>query len=63
MFDDAALALEEIAPEDKNRTEVLGARVNRYMAAQKFCERPERATRLTCARNWIQATVRLLRES
>ena len=28
-----------------------------------FCERPERATRLTCARNWIQATVRLLRES
>ena len=25
--------------------------------------RPERAARLTCARNWIQATVRLLRES
>ena len=28
MFDDAALVLEEIAPEDKNRNEVLGARVN-----------------------------------
>ena len=27
MFDDAALVLEEIAPEDKNRDEV-GARVN-----------------------------------
>jgi hypothetical protein len=25
MFDDAALVLEEIAPEDKNRNEVLGA--------------------------------------
>jgi Flp pilus assembly protein TadD len=36
MFDDAALALEEIAPEDKNRTEVLGARVNLYMAARKW---------------------------
>ena len=32
-FDAAALVLEEIAPEDKNRNEVLGARVNRYMAA------------------------------
>ena len=27
MLDDAALALEEIEPEDKTRTEVLGARV------------------------------------
>jgi hypothetical protein len=27
MFDTAALVLEEIAPEDKNRHEVLGARV------------------------------------
>ena len=27
MFDDAALALEEIEPEDKTRNEVLGARV------------------------------------
>jgi hypothetical protein len=35
MFDPAALALEDIAPEDKNRNEVLGARVNLYMAAKK----------------------------
>ena len=28
MVDDAALALEEIEPEDKTRNEVLGARVN-----------------------------------
>jgi hypothetical protein len=27
MFDEAALALEEIKPDDKNRNEVLGARV------------------------------------
>jgi hypothetical protein len=26
MFDDAAMVLEEIAPEDKTRNEVLGAR-------------------------------------
>jgi Flp pilus assembly protein TadD len=36
MFDSAALVLEEIAPEDKNRNEVLGARVNLYMAAKKW---------------------------
>jgi Flp pilus assembly protein TadD len=36
MFDDAALALEEIEPEDKIRNEVLGARVNLYMAAKKW---------------------------
>jgi Flp pilus assembly protein TadD len=36
MFDDAALALEEIAPEDRNRTEVLGARVVLYIAAKKW---------------------------
>jgi Flp pilus assembly protein TadD len=36
MFDDAALVLEEIAPEDKNRNEVLGTRVNLYMAARKW---------------------------
>ena len=36
MFDDAALVLEEIAPEDKNRNEVLGARVNLYMVAKKW---------------------------
>jgi hypothetical protein len=36
MFDDAALALEEIAPEDKNRTEALGARVVLYIAAKKW---------------------------
>ena len=34
--DDAALALEEIAPEDKTRTEVLGARVVLYIAAKKW---------------------------
>ena len=36
MFDDAAMALEEIAPEDKTRNEVLGARVSIYMAAKKW---------------------------
>ena len=36
MLDEAALALEEIAPEDKNRTEVLGARVVLYIAAKKW---------------------------
>ena len=36
MFDDAALALEEIEPEDKTRTEVLGARIALYIAAQKM---------------------------
>ena len=36
MFDDAAMVLEEIAPEDKNRNEVLGARVVLYMAAKKY---------------------------
>ena len=36
MFDAAALVLEEIAPEDKNRNEVLGARVVLYMAAKKW---------------------------
>jgi Flp pilus assembly protein TadD len=36
MFDAAALVLEEIAPEDENRTEVLGMRVQLYMAAKKW---------------------------
>ena len=36
MFDDAAMVLEEIAPEDKTRNEVLGARVAIYMAAKKW---------------------------
>ena len=36
MFDDAALVLEEIAPEDKNRKEVLRMRVQIYMAARKW---------------------------
>ena len=36
MFDDAAMVMEEIAPEDKTRNEVLGARVNLYMAAKKW---------------------------
>ena len=36
MLDDAALALEEIEPEDKTRTEVLGAPVVLYIAAKKW---------------------------
>jgi Flp pilus assembly protein TadD len=36
MFDDAAQVLEEIEPEEKSRNEVLGARVNLYMAARKY---------------------------
>ena len=36
MIDDAAMVLEEIEPEDKNRNEVLGARVNLYMVARKW---------------------------
>jgi Flp pilus assembly protein TadD len=36
MFDAAALVLEEIAPDDKTHNEVLGARVNLYMAAKKW---------------------------
>ena len=36
MFDDAALALEEIAPEDKTRREVLSARIDIYLATEKW---------------------------
>jgi hypothetical protein len=36
MFDDAALVLEEIEPEDKTRSEVLAARVGIYLAAKKW---------------------------
>lgn len=36
MFDDAAEALEEIESEDKTRKEVLGARLDLYMAAKKW---------------------------
>ena len=36
MFDDAALALEEIEPQDKTRTEVLSVRVDLYIAARKW---------------------------
>jgi Flp pilus assembly protein TadD len=36
MLDDAALALEEIAPEEKTRSEVLGVRVAIYLAAEKW---------------------------
>ena len=36
MFDDAALILEEMAPEDKTRNEVLGARVDLCMVAKKW---------------------------
>ena len=35
-FDEAAQVLEEIAPEDKTRTEVLGARVALYITAKKW---------------------------
>jgi lipopolysaccharide biosynthesis regulator YciM len=36
MFEDAAMVLEEIEPQDKTRNEVLGARANLYMAAKKW---------------------------
>jgi hypothetical protein len=36
MFDDAAMVLEETNPEDKTRNEVLGARIDIYMAAKKW---------------------------
>jgi lipopolysaccharide biosynthesis regulator YciM len=36
MFNEAANAFEEIEPEDKTRKEVLGARVDLYMAAKKW---------------------------
>ena len=40
MFDSATLTLEEIAPEDKNRKEVLRMRVQIYMAANKAAGAP-----------------------
>ena len=36
MLDDAALALEEIEPEDKTGTEVFGARIALYITAKKW---------------------------
>ena len=36
MFDDAAMVLEEIAPEDKTRNEVLGVHVDLYIVAKKW---------------------------
>jgi hypothetical protein len=36
MFDEAALALEEIEPESKTRTEVLAARVTLYITERKW---------------------------
>jgi Flp pilus assembly protein TadD len=36
MMDDAALALDEIAPADQTRIEVLAARLALYMAARKW---------------------------
>ena len=36
IFDSAAQVLEKIAPEDKSRNDVLGARVGIYMAAKKW---------------------------
>jgi hypothetical protein len=44
MFDPAAQVLEEIAPEDKNRNQVLRARVVLYMAAKKWDPRRLPAT-------------------
>jgi hypothetical protein len=49
MFDSATLTLEEIAPEDKNRKEVLRMRVQIYMAAKKSAGAPENA--LSCGRD------------
>ena len=45
----ATLALEEIAPEDKDRKEVLRMRVQIYMAAKKSAGAPENA--LSCGRD------------
>ena len=42
MFNDSANALEVIEPEDKTRKEVLGARVDLYMAAKKCTWPPGR---------------------
>jgi tetratricopeptide (TPR) repeat protein len=36
MFNDAAQALEDIEPEERTRKEVLGARVDLYVAAKKW---------------------------
>ena len=36
MLDDAVLALEEIASEDKTRSEILSARIDIYLAAEKW---------------------------
>jgi hypothetical protein len=36
MLDDAAQALEEVEPEDKTRTEVLGARIALYITTKKW---------------------------
>jgi Flp pilus assembly protein TadD len=36
MFDDAALALEEIEPRTRHETEVLGARIALYITAKKW---------------------------
>jgi lipopolysaccharide biosynthesis regulator YciM len=36
MFDEAAQVLQEIEPEEKTRDEVLGARVDLYVAAKKW---------------------------
>ena len=36
MIDDAATVLEEIDPEDKIRSEVLSARIDIYLVAEKW---------------------------
>ena len=43
MFDEAAQVLEGIEPEEKNRNEVLGARVNLHMAVLCCSHRDDKA--------------------
>ena len=52
MFDDAAIVLEEIAPEDKTRNEVLGERVDIYIAANKWDMAAAVASHLGDLRGW-----------
>jgi Flp pilus assembly protein TadD len=46
MFDDAARALEEVDPEDRARIEVLGARLDCYIAAKNWAMAVEVARHL-----------------
>ena len=69
MFDAAALVLEEIAPEDKNRNEVLGARVNLYGAQRNRFEtaaghlcKALRLTEVTSERSFLEKKLREFEE-